>query len=204
MAVITISRQFGAGGLTLGKKTAEILGYSFIDEEILQMVAKKARVSHNWVKSVEKEAGGKLQKLISKIVPKGLVDQILDNERGYIDEEIYLDLLDQIIRQIADEDNCIILGRGGQYILKDRPDTLHVLLIADKEYRINFMETRYKLKRPQAVQVVNAQDKRRINLYRKFGRSDYDHPEHYHLTLNMSHVSQDLAAKMICQMVKDM
>ncbi|MCP3874756.1 MAG: cytidylate kinase-like family protein, partial [Desulfobacteraceae bacterium] len=48
MAVITISRQFGAGGLTLGKKIAEILGYSFIDEEILQVVAKKARVSHNW------------------------------------------------------------------------------------------------------------------------------------------------------------
>lgn len=202
MAVITISRQFGAGGLTLGKNIAEMLGYNLIDEQVLQMVAKKARVSQNWVKSVEKEAGGKLQKFITKLVPKGLVDQILDNERGYIDEEIYLDLLDHIICKIADEDNCIILGRGGQFILKDRKDTLHVLLIADKEYRYNFMETRYKLKRAQAIQVVNAQDKRRINLYRKFGRSDYDHPEHYHISLNMRQVSQDLAAKLICQMVE--
>lgn len=201
MPVITISRQFGAGGLTLGKKLAENLAYTLIDEEIIKLISKKAKVSQDWVHAIEKEAGGKLHQFINRLVPKGLVDRILDDQRGYIDEEIYIHLLDQIIRQLADKDNCIIMGRGGQYILKDRTGTVHVLLIADKEDRMRFMGTHYGLEPSQAMQVVNAEDKRRINLYRKFDKSDYDHPGHYHFTLNMSRLSLDDAAAIISQYV---
>lgn len=197
MAVITISRQFGAGGLTLGNKLAAQLNYSFVDEAIIQLVAQKARVSPEWVLAVEKEAGGKLQKFISSLIPRNVVDRILDDQRGYIDEEIYVDLLGQIITKIAEEDNTIILGRGGQYILKDRADVYHVLLIADLEHRIRFVEKRYRLTRAQAAQTVNSEDKRRINLYRKFNKTDYDRPSHYHLTLNMSMVDVDRAADII-------
>ncbi|MGD9366716.1 MAG: cytidylate kinase-like family protein [Desulfobacteraceae bacterium] len=199
MSVITISRQFGAGGLTLGKKLAENLAYTLIDEDIIQLISKKAKVSQDWVHAIEKEAGGKLHQFINRLIPKGVVDRILDDQRGYIDEEIYIHLLDQIIRQIADKDNCIIIGRGGQYILKDRPDTVHILLIADKADRISFMETHYGLELPQATQVVNAEDKRRTNLYRKFDKSDYDRPAHYHFTLNTSRISLDDAAAIIRQ-----
>ncbi|MBW2591551.1 MAG: cytidylate kinase-like family protein [Deltaproteobacteria bacterium] len=166
MSVITISRQFGAGGITLGAMVAKKLDYTFVDNEIIQMVAKKAKVSTNWVESIEKEAGGKLLKFISGVVSKKLIDQVLDDKRGYIDEEIYVDLLYKIIAQIADEGNAVILGRGGQYILKDRDDVFHVLLIADKADRVKFMEERYELTPAQALQSVNREDKRRTNLYR--------------------------------------
>ena len=59
MAVITISRQFGAGGKTLGELISKNLGYTFIDDAIINKVAKKAKVSDEWVQSIEKEAGGK-------------------------------------------------------------------------------------------------------------------------------------------------
>jgi cytidylate kinase len=91
MAVITISRQFGAGGITLGKMIAEKFGYTFADTDIIKMVAEMANVSTHFVETVEKEAGGKFSKFISKTVSKPLVDRILKDERGYIDEEIYLD-----------------------------------------------------------------------------------------------------------------
>ena len=186
MTVITISRQFGTGGLTLGKDVAEKLGYAFVSDEVISMIAKKARVSRGWVESVEKEAGKKLQRFLSSVIPRGLVDRIIDDQQGYIDEEIYLDLLEQIIRQIASDDNCVILGRGGQYILKGEQNACHVLLIADKNDRIAFMEKNYQLTHSQASQVVHAEDKRRTDLYRKLHKSDYDRPDHYHLTLNMS------------------
>ena len=197
MAVITISRQFGAGGLSLGRKAADILGYTFFDEEIIQMVAKKARVSPDWVRSVEKEAGGKLHKLISNLIPRSVVDRILDDQRGYIDEEIYVDLLEQIVTKVAEGDNTIILGRGGQYILKGRPGVFHVLLVADIDHRIGFVEKKYKLTPSQATQTVNSEDKKRVNLYRKFNKTDYDRPGHYHHTLNMSKISLDKAAAMV-------
>ena len=201
MSVITISRQFGAGGITLGNMLAKKLDYIFLDNEIIQQVAHKARVSTNWVESIEKQAGGKLLRFITSVVSKKLIDQVLDNERGYIDEEIYVDLLHQIITKIADEGNAIILGRGGQYILKDRDDVFHILLIAHKDDRIKFMEKNYKLTPDQALGAVNREDKRRVNLYRKFGTLTYDQPGHYHIVLNTSRLGLDEAARVICGLV---
>ncbi len=201
MAVITISRQFGAGGLTLGRQLAGQMGYTFVSDEIIKMVAKKARVSSDWVESVEREAGGRLQKFISTLVPRGLVDRILDDQRGYIDEEIYVDLLGKIINAFADEDNCVILGRGGQFFLQERPGAFHILLVASVDYRVQFMEERYDLSHADAVQAIQTEDKRRTNLYRKIGRADYDRPEHYHLTFNMSRVDMETAIKVIQSLV---
>ncbi|KPJ78146.1 MAG: hypothetical protein AMJ54_04795 [Deltaproteobacteria bacterium SG8_13] len=202
MAVITISRQFGAGGITLGELVSTKLGYQFFDNEIIQMVAKKAKVSTNWAESMEKEAGGKIQRLLSGMISKRLVDRILDIDHGYIDEEIYVDLLREIIGKIAAEGNAVILGRGSQYILQNADQTFHVLLVADKDYRIRFIEEKYHLKPKQAIQMVNNEERRRVNLYQKFGRLDYDSTAHYHLILNMRKVKLDTAAELICRLVE--
>ena len=201
MAVVTISRQFGAGGRTLGRLVAEKLDYSFIDEEIIQMVAKRARVSTNWVESIEREAGGRLLKYMARLVPRSFIDLILDDQRGYIDEEIYVDLLREIISRSADEGNVVIIGRGSQYILRDREDTYHILLVADEGDRVKFMETNYDLSPREAALVINRQEKRRINLYRKFGKEDYDQSRLYHLIINSSKQDLKRAAQIVCKLV---
>lgn len=202
MAVITISRQFGAGGKTLGEHIAKRLGYTFADEDIIQKIAELAKVSPGWVESVEKEAGGRLSRMISRMVSKSLVDKILKDERGYIDEQIYLDYLVVLISQMADEGNVVILGRGSQYILNDLPEACHVLLINSFDNRVRFIEERYDLPGHRAVQLVKAQDKRRANLYRKLGKQDYDQPDLYHLVINTSRVALDEAERLIVRMVQ--
>ena len=201
MAVITISRQFGAGGKTLGKMIADKLGYTFADDDIIQMVAEMANVSPHWVESVEKEAGGKLSRIISSMVSKRLVDRILKNESGYIDEKLYLDYLVVIIAQIAEEGNVVIIGRGCQYILRDHPDAFHVLLINDFDSRVKFMQENYDLTPSKALQVVNSEDKRRFNLYRKLGKTDYDDPSLYHLVIHTGRLPLPDAARCICNLV---
>ena len=201
MAVLTISRQFGAGGITLGEMVCKQLGYQFFDNEIIQRVAKQAKVSTDWVASVEKEAGGKIQRLLSSMVSMRLVDRILDTERGYIDEEIYVDILHEIIKKIADEGNAVILGRGSQYILGDHPDACHILLIADKHFRTAFIEKKYRLAPRKALQTVTNEDKRRLNLYRKFGQMDYDSSAHYHMIVNMRRIPLERATELICRLV---
>ena len=201
MPVVTISRQFGAGGQTFGRLVADQVGYDFIDEEIVQLVAKKARVSTNWVESIEKEAGGRLLKYMTRFVPRGFIDMILDDQRGYIDEVVYVDLLHQIINRLADEGNVVIIGRGSQYILRDCKDAFHVLLVAQKADRVKFMETHYDLSPKEAGMVVNQQDKRRVNLYRKFGKEDYDRPYLYHFVVNSSKQDLDTAARLVKKLV---
>jgi cytidylate kinase len=202
MAVITISRQYGAGGKTLGKMIADELGYEFADSEIIARVAEMANVSTHWVETVENEAGGKLSRFISRMVSKPLVDRILKDERGYIDEQIYLDYLVLIIAQIADEGDVVILGRGSQYILNDHPDAFHLLMIDEFENRVRFLKENYELSDNRARRVVRGEEKRRKALYQKLGKTDYDDPFLYHLVLNMSKVSLEEAKKMVCHRVQ--
>ena len=201
MAVITISRQFGSGGKTLGKMIADRMGYTFADSDILQEIAKEANVSPAWVESFEKEAGTKLSRIISSMVSQRWLDRILKDERGYLDEQIYLDYLVLIIAKMADEGDVVILGRGSQYILDEHPEAFHILLIDEIDNRIKFMMEHYDMNEKRATRVVNNEDKRRMGLYSKLGKKDYDSPGHYHLVINMSRFSLEKAAKFVCDMV---
>jgi len=198
MAVVTISRQFGSGGRTLGKMIAEELGYTFADNEIIQRLSKEANVSANWIRSFEKEAGSRLSRITSKMVSKRWLDRVLAGERGYLDEEIYLDYMVLIIAQIADEGDAVILGRGSQYILDDHPETFHILLIDELENRIKFMVEHYEMTERQAAQAVNYEDRRRASLYRRLGKKNYNDPELYHLVLNMGRLDLQAALKIVC------
>ncbi len=202
MAIITISRQFGAGGKTLGEFVSKKLGYTLIDKEIISMVAEKAKVSENWVESMENEAGDSFLNFVSKFVSKSFLERILDDSKGYIDEEIYIKLLYDVIKQLAKEGNCIILGRGGQYILNDYENTVHLLLIAEMKDRIAFMEKRYDLSTSQAKNTIASRDKKRLNLYKKFGKVNYDHPGIYDMALNMSRMSMDKAVDLVCNLIE--
>ena len=198
MAVVTISRQFGSGGRTLGKMIAEELDYTFADNEIIQRLSKEANVSANWIRSFEKEAGSRLSRITSKMVSKRWLDRVLAGERGYLDEEIYLDYMVLIIAQIADEGDAVILGRGSQYILDDHPEAFHILLIDELENRIKFMVEHYEMIERQAAQAVNYEDRRRASLYRRLGKKNYNDPELYHLVLNMGRLDLQAALKIVC------
>ena len=202
MAVITISRQFGAGGKTLGQMLADELEYTFADSEIVTKIAQAANVSETWVENVEKEAGGKLSRVISSMVNKSLVGKVLKDERGYIDEQIYLDYLIVMIAQIAEEGNAVILGRGSQYILRGHPDVVHVLLINEFENRVKFMMGNYDMSYSKAASTIRSEDKRRANLYRRIGKTDFDSPDLYHLVLNMADIDLDTAKGMVLDLVK--
>ena len=105
---------------------------------------------------MEKEAGGKFLWIISQMVSKGLVDKILKNERGYIDESIYLDYLVVLIAQFAEEGDVVIMGRGSQYILQDHPDAIHVLLVNSLENRVRNVMDRHDLTHKKAAQMVQS------------------------------------------------
>ena len=106
-----------------------------------------------------------------------------------------------MIAQIAEEGNVVVLGRGSQYILNDHPDARHVLLINDFENRVRFMMEHYDFSESRATHIVNREDKRRMNLYRKIGKTDYDDPRLYHLVLNMGRLDLETARDMVCNLV---
>jgi len=202
MAVITISRHFGAGGRTLGEMVAEKLGYQFYDNEVIQMVSIHAKVSTDSVDDLEQQAHGVFKKFLSDIVPKGLKDLMISRKQETIDEEIYVDILRKLIVEIAEDGNAVIIGRGGQYILKDYDDAFHLLITADSDDRIKFLVEKYHLTQAQAARAVDQDDNRRANLYRKFGETGYDQSDNYHMALNTSKLQLETACELICELVQ--
>jgi len=205
MAVITISRQFGAGGKTFGRRIADTLGYYYADEDIIERAVVEFSVSTDGKKILETEPGDKLKRFISKLNPFGtsLMELPLSDKERYIDGYKYVELLNLIMPKIAREGNAVIIGRGGQYILHDFKDTYHILLTAKEEDRIKFIEDHYRVSSTRTIQILKRMAKRRANLYSYFGKKDYDNPTLYDLVLNMSLLSIDKAEELICKLIND-
>jgi cytidylate kinase len=202
MPVITISRQFGAGGKTLGEMIAKELSYKFLDDLIIQELSIKAKVSIDSIKSMERTAGSKLSKFISALLSRKYMERIIGYGKGYIDEEIYVELLQEILYDFAKEDNVVLLGRGGQYILKDFPGAYHILLVAELKDMIKFMQYHHDLSHKNAEKAVRQGETRRHNLYKKFEHTDYNQPQLYNLVLNMSRLSLENALKSVLTLVR--
>ncbi len=201
MGVVTISRQFGAAGRTLGKMVAQKMGYEFFDEMLIQKIAEDANVTQASVESFEKhERGTSLGKVFSTVVSSGFLERLLD-EKGYLDQKVYVQSLTKVMNELADQGNKVLLGRGGQFILKDRDDVHHVLLIATFESRVQFMCDNYMMPLKDAVNLVNREEKRRANFYKDLGKEDYEDPRLYDVVINLTRAGLGRAVRMVVDLV---
>ena len=203
MAVLSISRQFGAGGWTLGKSISKKLGYKFVSSQIINEMAKEANVSTEWIKGVEKHAGDWLMRFVNKFVNGGFIEKHVGESKTDFDEKKYVKFLQSIVNRIADEDNVVILGRGSQYILQGRENVVHLLLVADFDDRIKFLEKMWKLKKKDAEKEIQIREKRRDSFMKYFELGPPNSPNLYHMVINTSKIDFDQTKKIVTNLVKD-
>jgi cytidylate kinase len=204
MAVLTISRQFGAGGRTLGEGISKRLGYRYVEEDLIKELAIKAKVSARQIKDFEERGISKLLKFLDKIVSASYVDRLASDDYRYVDEKIYMDAIRTVIEDIYSEGNVVIIGRGGQYILKGYENVRHVLLIAGLEHRIRFMMEKYSLSETRAAKAITRADQIRtrfLNLFTPEG--SHNDPLRYDVTLNMERLSMGEAERIVVGLISD-
>ena len=203
MATITISRQFGAGGRTLGKKLAKRLGYHFVDDVMVKEVAGRMNVSSKQVEGFEKEGASNLMKILDKVISTDYINRLISDKYGYVYEQKYVDAIRSIVQGLHNEGNVVIIGRGSQYILRNEPEAYHILLVRELEERIAFLIKKYNIKsQDEAKKTVNRIDKNREKFLSFFSDSgSHDNPLFYDLTINTKHVSLDKAADLIINMI---
>ncbi len=201
MAVVTISRQFGAGGYTLGKMLAARLNYQLVERDILSQVAREANVSAQWVEAVEKEAGGLLMRIISGLVSSEFIERQTRNSASDFDEKKYYAFLKKVVRQVAEDDEAVIIGRGGQFILGSDSEIVKVLLVAGMEDRIKFIMEHYHQSQNQAEQWIKKEEKRRTSFLKQLDPRDPDDPSIYDLIINTTRITLPEAEEMIAGLV---
>jgi len=197
MAVITVSRNFGAGGITLGERLAKDLEYRFVNDQLIQEVATNVGVSCEQVECFEKRGTTKLDKLLNRIVSPAFLERHAD-KHGYVHEKTYVDEVKSIVIKLYEEGNCVIIGRGGNHTLQGYPGAIHILLVADVEHRVRFLTSKYKMTESQAEKAMKRADMIRERFLDCFAPTEnHDDPRLYTMVLNMNQVTMDKAVELV-------
>lgn len=201
MAVITISRNFGAGGITLGERLAKDLEYRFVNDQLIKEVADNVGVSCEQIECFEERGTSKLDKLLNLIVSPHFLERHAD-KHGYVYEKAYADEVKAAIVKLYEKGNCVIIGRGGNLTLQGYPGTVHILLVADDDHRQRFLMSKYKMTKSQADKAIKRADMIRSRFLDCFApEENHDDPRLYTMVLNMNHLTMDKAVELVKSLI---
>lgn len=192
--VIVIGRQFGSGGHDIGKALAERLGYSFYDNEIIQMAAGSTGYTPKFIQEKEENMTNSFlydlvnQMYIYSDTQEAPQDKIFESEAS-------------VIKELAAKGCCVIVGRCADYVLREHPNCLKVYLHASEEYRTGRIMKAENLNHDDALRKVRQTDRRRADNYRYYTRRIWGHSRNYDLTVN-TEIGPDAVQDVICRMME--
>ena len=154
--IITIARQYGSGGADTGKKLAEDLGISFYDKNILRMNSDESGIKESYFHLADEKAGNRLlYKIINTLTPeKGAPSFGSD----LISADNLFRFQSEVIRKLAAEESCVIIGRSANYLLQDRDDLINIFIYAPEEDRIRAIMENQSVSEKKAREIVSYND----------------------------------------------
>lgn len=187
--VITISREFGSGGRTIGKKVAEKLGIPCYDAQLLHEIAKESGFDENYIK----DAG--------EYAPGGYISNAFSNRMfGPTNADYLWDIQYNLISELAEKGPCVIVGRCADYILRDKADCLKVFIHADMEFRAKRIAEVYGECEISSEQRLKDKDKRRAAYHRFYTDMKWGHAQNYHVTLDSGVLGMEKCVNIITQL----
>ncbi len=199
--IITLGRQLGSNGKIIGKLLAERLGYEFYDKEILARVAKENGISEAvFAEMDEKPTNSLLYSLVMGVQStKGLYYQYND----FLNGDNLFKLQADLIRKIATEGNCVIVGRCADYILREEKGLIKLFLYASIEDRVKTLMQRDKMTEKEARSAVNKADKRRSNYYNFYTNNSWGNVGNYNLCMDTSSLETDKCVDFLFSYIKE-
>jgi len=195
--IITISRQTGSGGHTVGRLLAEKLGYEFYDKEIVASVAGTMGIDEKLIL----ENGENMSDQDYIDMKSGFVPHYRKADVPY--EEIRK-AQEKVIRNIAEKGNCVIVGRGADYILRAREDAFHVFIHANMAHRVKRVQ-RHEGVTDQAERIqreLEQKDRSRATYHRYFTQQEWGKVENYTLSLDSGTFTKTQCAELIIKAVE--
>jgi len=210
-AVITISRQVGSLGDELAEKIAKELGYRYFDKFLMTEIAVSSGLTEAEVIDFNEDnykVRSFFEQLFGRKSPVGTITVRDRDEKGKVflttkvfDEESSLTFVQAVIKKLVDWDNVVIVGRGGQVLLRGFPHVLHIRVIAPLEFRIENIMKQKGLTREDALKYISEKDKAAQEYLYRFYNVDWNDPELYHMVLNMGMLKMDQAVKIVKDLV---
>jgi cytidylate kinase len=181
--IITLEREYGSGGTLIAKSLAERLRWKLWDEEITAEIARAANVDALAAKRCDERVDPFLYRLF-KVYARGSYERALAiSDSRVFDTDCMVEMLHRVIEDVASRGNCVIVGRGSPYILRNRADTFHVFIYAPVDEKIRRLRSIGKSEK-EALQLVNEVDRERADFIRHYFGAEWPHRPLYNLMIN--------------------
>lgn len=193
--IITISREFGSGGRTIGKQVAERLGVACYDKELIEKIAEETGFARDFVRKEDEEAPSR-NRFAYSFLGRGI--------KGLSTEDYLWTAQWKIIQEIAEKEPCVIVGRCADYILKERTDCLNVFIHADIEKRAERIVRLYGETNKSPYKRLKEKDKKRSINYQYYTEQEWGMSQNYHLSLNSGAIGIDKCVNIIAEIAEGM
>ena len=200
--IITIGRQYGSGGNEIGRKLAGELGIDFYDKNILRMNSDESGIKESYFHLADEKAGSRL---LYRIV-SGMTPEMREPSFGsdLISADNLFRFQSEVIRKLAEEQSCVIVGRCADYVLEDADniELVRIFIYSDMDARIRRVKEK-ELYAPEDIKKnVKRIDKERRNYYRYYTGRGWADPENYDLLINTSTAGIKGSVRMIEEYIK--
>lgn len=185
--VITIAREYGSGGRYIGKLVADKLGIKFYDKEFIGKLSEMTGLSEKYIEENEQKRDA------LDALNTGYYSGISGADNLFIQES-------ELIKEIADKESCVIIGRCADFILKDRKNVLKVFIYSDIENKIKRAKEFYGIENPEKE--IKRINKLRANHYKHYTEKEWDNHSNYDICINSDALGIEKATELICEMVK--
>ena len=196
--IITISREFGSGGRTIGRMVAERLGVPFYDKELVDHIALESGFAPKFVEEHGEHAPGK-SLFAYAFAPQGVPGVM----NGLSTADFLWNIQCSVILQLAEKGPCVIVGRNADYILKDREDALHAYIHADMAYRADRIVRLYGEAEKSPEARLQEKDKRRHINYQHYTGRVWGTAQNYDICLNSGTIGIEACVDIIIDMVNN-
>lgn len=201
--VITISREIGSGGGSVGRKLAAKLNVHYSDKQLIQELEKRLNLTREGIEHLKKKKKHWLTDLLEEVAPIPKASVTVDGHtytREFPETVNVQDVYEaekEILSAIAEEGSCVIIGRSAFFVLKDRPNKVDIFITAPKEKRVERIMAKQGISREEAEKICDEVDKGRDNYVKRFTGLSRDDARSYNLVIDMANLTEDEAVEKI-------
>lgn len=199
--IITINREFGSGGREIALKLSELLNVKVYDKNFLATIREKFNLTEEEAEKIKSERPNWWTEFCRFYKQFGLADISHYEKPDVSSMQLYLAEA-RALRDLAEQESCIIVGRTGFHVFKDHPNTIKIMLIADMDHRVKRIMDKYGFDEKKARELIDDTDKARENYTQTFaGASRYD-ARNYDFVINVSPFTTDQIAKFLAHNIQ--
>ncbi len=193
--VITIARGFGSGGRTIGKMLSESLGIAYYDKDLIKLASEESGINESLFGEADEKVKNTLFK--KRSIYKNAI--IPPDSSDFVSNDNLFNFQAKIIKDLADKESCVIVGRCADYVLRERKNVIKVFVYADVKACIRNVMEIYSCEEREAMRLIEKIDKTRSAYYKYYVGREWDNARNYDLSLN----SSDLGFEKCVEIIKD-